>query len=57
MATARSLQLKEDGNKAFQSADYPGADAYYSKALILDATNPLLWTNRAMARLKLRCVY
>ncbi|RBR03892.1 hypothetical protein FVER53590_06280 [Fusarium verticillioides] len=33
--------------------DYFGADSLYSKAIIADPKNPLLYTNRAMARLKL----
>ncbi|KAM0563425.1 hypothetical protein ACHAPJ_001146 [Fusarium lateritium] len=50
---SRSLQLKEEGNKCFQSGDYVGADSLYSKAIIADPKNPALYTNRAMARLKL----
>lgn len=53
MASGRAILLKEDGNKCFQQADYVGAEALYSKAIIADSTNPLLFTNRAMARLKL----
>lgn len=50
---SKSLQLKEEGNKHFQAGDYIGADGLYSKAIIADAKNPALYTNRAMARLKL----
>ncbi|KAM5347909.1 hypothetical protein ACJ41O_007733 [Fusarium nematophilum] len=50
---SKSLQLKEEGNRCFQSGDYVGADSLYSKAIIADPKNPALYTNRAMARLKL----
>ncbi|KAM0350107.1 hypothetical protein ACHAPU_003270 [Fusarium lateritium] len=50
---SNSLHLKEEGNKRFQSGDYAGADSLYSKAIIADPKNPALYTNRAMARLKL----
>ncbi|KAK7403089.1 hypothetical protein QQX98_011154 [Neonectria punicea] len=50
---AKSLQLKEEGNRCFQAGDYVGADSLYSKAIIADSKNPALYTNRAMARLKL----
>lgn len=48
-----SLQLKEEGNHLFQAGNYIGADGVYSKAIIVDPKNPALYTNRAMARLKL----
>ncbi|RFU78466.1 stip1 likey and u-box containing 1 [Trichoderma arundinaceum] len=50
---SKSLQLKEEGNRHFQAGDYIGADGLYSKAIIADSKNPALYTNRAMARLKL----
>ncbi|KAF4451791.1 STIP1 likey and U-box containing protein 1 [Fusarium austroafricanum] len=50
---SKSLHLKEEGNKCFQAGDYVGADSLYSKAIIADPKNPALYTNRAMARLKL----
>lgn len=49
----RALLLKEEGNRHFQEGDYAGADALYSKAIIADPSNPALYTNRSMARLKL----
>lgn len=49
----RSMQLKEEGNRHFQSGDYMRAEALYSKALIADPKNPALYTNRAMARLRM----
>ncbi|KAH6895654.1 hypothetical protein B0T10DRAFT_587139 [Thelonectria olida] len=48
-----SLRLKEEGNHCFLAGDYVGADSLYSKAIIADSKNPALYTNRAMARLKL----
>lgn len=50
---AKSAQLKEEGNSHFKKEDYVGADSLYSKAIIADDSNPALYTNRAMARLKL----
>ncbi|KAL6872829.1 HSP90 associated protein [Trichoderma novae-zelandiae] len=50
---SKSLQLKEEGNRHFQAGDYIGADSLYSKAIIADPKSPALYTNRAMARLKL----
>ncbi|KND91884.1 E3 ubiquitin-protein ligase CHIP [Tolypocladium ophioglossoides CBS 100239] len=50
---SRSLQLKEDGNRLFQAGDFVGADSLYSKAILADPKNPALFTNRAMARLRL----
>ncbi|KAK3939048.1 U-box domain-containing protein [Diplogelasinospora grovesii] len=49
----KALQLKEEGNRYFQAGDYVSAEALYSKALIADPTNSMLYTNRAMARLKM----
>ncbi|KAF6802848.1 U-box domain-containing protein [Colletotrichum sojae] len=50
---SRAIQLKEEGNRHFQNHDYAGAEAMYSKAIIVDPKNSALYTNRAMARLKL----
>ncbi|KAI2622336.1 U-box-domain-containing protein [Hypoxylon sp. NC1633] len=60
----RSTKLKEDGNYRFQAGDYIGAESLYSKApkvnidhivcsIIADDVNPSLYTNRAMARIRL----
>ncbi|KAL1872764.1 hypothetical protein VTK73DRAFT_1370 [Phialemonium thermophilum] len=51
--SAKSILLKEEGNRYFQQGDYVSAEALYSKALIADPKNPALYTNRAMARLKM----
>ncbi|KAK6082528.1 stip1 likey and u-box containing protein 1 [Seiridium cupressi] len=50
----RAMSLKNEGNKAFQAGDYVGAEGLYSKAIIADDTNPALYTNRSLARLKLQ---
>lgn len=53
MAEARAIELKSEGNKCFHDGDYVGAEALYTKAIMIDPSNPLLYTNRAMSRLKL----
>ncbi|KAK3318937.1 U-box domain-containing protein [Apodospora peruviana] len=49
----RAILLKEEGNRLFKQNDFAGAEGYYSKALIADPSNQSLYTNRAMARLKM----
>ncbi|KAJ9156392.1 U-box domain-containing protein [Pleurostoma richardsiae] len=51
--SSKALLLKEEGNRHFQAGDYTGAEGLYSKAIIADPRNPTLYTNRAMARLRL----
>ncbi|KAF2623623.1 U-box domain-containing protein [Macroventuria anomochaeta] len=46
-------QLKAQGNACFKNGDYEGAEGYYSQAIQKNSSNPLLFTNRAMARNKL----
>ena len=46
-------QLKNSGNKCFKNGDYEEAEALYSQAIQKNSANPLLFTNRANARLKL----
>lgn len=53
-AEQRALALKNEGNKHYKDQDYVGAEGLYSKAIIADPSNSLLYTNRAMARLKLQ---
>lgn len=53
MASFAAEQLKEQGNKHFKAAEYPEAAAFYSQAITKNSSNPLLYTNRANARLKL----
>lgn len=45
-----AVDLKNEGNKAFQSGDYPGAVELYTKAIDLTDTEPLFFTNRAQVR-------
>lgn len=45
-----AVDLKNEGNKAFQAGDYPGAVELYSKAIELNDTEPLFFTNRAQVR-------
>ncbi|KAF2877532.1 hypothetical protein BDV95DRAFT_151167 [Massariosphaeria phaeospora] len=46
-------QLKSQGNTHFKDGDYDAAEALYSQAIQKNSKNPLLFTNRANARLKL----
>ncbi|CAK7243365.1 MAG: hypothetical protein STHCBS139747_004884 [Sporothrix thermara] len=48
-----SIALKEEGNRRFQRGDFSAAEALYSQAILADPKNPALYTNRALARLKL----
>jgi len=45
--SARSIQLKEEGNLHFGKGDYAGAEGLYSKAYV---TNPLLSLSLAPPR-------
>ncbi|EHL02978.1 putative STIP1 like proteiny and U box-containing protein 1 [Glarea lozoyensis 74030] len=51
--TDKAMEFKEKGNKCFEKQDYRGAEAYYTTAINHDPKNPLLFTNRAMALLKM----
>jgi len=42
--------LKAEGNKAFAAKDYDRAIDLFSKALDLDQTNFVLWSNRSAAK-------
>lgn len=46
--------LKEKGNQLFKAGDYTGAEAQYTAAITKYSRNPLLFTNRAFARIKLQ---
>ncbi|KAK1832081.1 U-box domain-containing protein [Podospora conica] len=52
--SAKWILLKQDGNKKFQAGDWEGAEALYTKALIVNPDSPVLYTNRTMARLKMK---
>ncbi|CAK7272946.1 hypothetical protein SEPCBS119000_005392 [Sporothrix epigloea] len=45
--------LRNEGNRSFLSGDYVVAEALYSQAILSDPQNSALYTNRALARLKL----
>jgi len=47
-------QLKEKGNVHFRREEYEDAIKLYSQAIQQNPSNPLLYTNRANARLKLK---
>ncbi|ETS82936.1 hypothetical protein PFICI_04812 [Pestalotiopsis fici W106-1] len=49
-----ATSLKNEGNKLFTAGDYVGAEGLYSKAILADSQNPAIYTNRALARLKLQ---
>lgn len=53
MSETKALALKQEGNSCFKQGDYVGAEGFYSKAIIASPKNEVLYTNRAMARLKL----
>jgi STIP1 homology and U-box containing protein 1 len=46
-------QLKEQGNVHFKKGEFASADSLYGQAILKNPNNPLLYTNRANARLKL----
>jgi len=48
-----SEKLKQQGNECFKEGDYNGAEHYYTLAIQQNSTNPVLWTNRANARMKI----
>ncbi|KAF3767252.1 U-box-domain-containing protein [Cryphonectria parasitica EP155] len=57
MAVQDAIQFKEQGNKLFLKGQYAGAEGLYSQAtfrIVADPKDPKLYTNRAMARCKLR---
>lgn len=43
-------ELKNQGNKAFQAKDYDTAIDLFSKAIELDPSNHVLWSNRSAAK-------
>ncbi|KAK4188277.1 STIP1 homology and U box-containing protein 1 [Podospora australis] len=50
--TDAAKRFREEGNRRFQKGDYNMAESLYSQAIIADPKNHVLYTNRAMARLK-----
>lgn len=51
-AEARADKFKEQGNAAFKAGDYNAAVAAYGAAIQMTSRNPVLYSNRAMASLK-----
>lgn len=49
---AAGQKSKDRGNAAFKAGDYAGAIAAYSEAIRDDVRNPVYYSNRAMAALK-----
>ena len=45
-ALQKAEELKNEGNHAFFSRDLPKAVSFYSQALCLNPTSPMLHTNR-----------
>jgi len=54
MASYQAEQLKEKGNAAFRNGEYLEAEDLYTQAVQRYSRNPLIFTNRANARLKLQ---
>jgi len=54
MASYQADQFKEKGNAAFRSGEYLEAEDLYTQAVQKYSRNPLIFTNRANARLKLQ---
>jgi len=53
---AKAEQCKARGNDYFKASDFKLAVNAYSEAIELDPTNPVLYSNRAMANFKIvRC--
>ena len=49
----KANELKELGNEAFRQSDFQKAVEYYTSAVMAKDDNPILYTNRAQALLKL----
>jgi len=49
-----SAQLKEEGNKFYVQQDYAQAHTKYTEAIAEDATNAVLYANRAACSLAMK---
>lgn len=47
---SQAVDLKNQGNKAFASGDWPTAIQFYSQAIDLNDQEPTFYTNRAQVR-------
>jgi STIP1 family protein 1 len=54
MASLAADKLKQKGNDLFKAGDYAAAESQYTAAITKYAQNPLFYTNRALARLRLQ---
>ncbi len=54
MSQTRAEQLKSEGNTHFTEGRYAQAVEQYSRAIQHDASNPVLFTNRALAYLHMQ---
>ncbi|KAL7416209.1 Metallo-dependent phosphatase-like protein [Mrakia frigida] len=50
---AEALRLKGDANKAFAAKDFREAIRLYSNAITLNPRDPIFWSNRSIAKMKL----
>ncbi|PHH62181.1 hypothetical protein CDD81_7375 [Ophiocordyceps australis] len=48
----KAIDLKNQGNKAFASGDFPAAVDFYTQAIKLHGQEPTFYTNRAQAHIK-----
>lgn len=50
----KAAQLKEEGNKFYAQQDYAQAHTKYTEAIAEDATNAVLYANRAACSLAMK---
>lgn len=49
---AAATALKDQGNKAFKEHDWPAAIDFYTRAIEKNDADPVLYSNRAQAQIK-----
>ena len=54
---SKAEQCKARANEAFKAGHFEGAIAGYSGCIQADPTNPVYFSNRAMAYLKVSCTH
>lgn len=53
-----AAELKAEADAIYKAGDYTGAYAKYSRAILKDEKNPILYSNRAACSMMLKqCVY